>query len=459
MNLNKTVGLLAGAASITLTGVSFGGGTTPSDTDARIAALESQIADIKANRESNWLSPDRQEEVRAMIQDVMADSAQRTSLLSAAGGAGMGPQGAWIESADGNFSMNIGIMAQMRGIWNQRDDVSPPTGVDESTFGFENSRTKIDFDGHMFDESIMYRVEGAFNVSGGGFALEDAYVGKQYDNGWSAAMGQFRDPFSYEEMMRPENQLATERSTVNQLFNTGITQGILLCYESDEAHFAFSINDGAAIAPGALNGDTRNTPWAADGNEYSFTARADFNLGGDWADFEDFTSRDNAAETSTRIGAAINIQDNEYGTAATETQSVNWTIDGQMETNTGFNMFASVTGLSTDPNLTGAASVDQLGVVIQGGIYLDENNEWELFGRWEYADLDSVFGPGVNDELNALTVGVTKYCQGNNLKWTTDLVYGLEAVPVADAMAGLMADAMNQDGQLALRTQVTAVLR
>lgn len=458
MSLNKTVGLLAGAASITLTGVSFGGGTTPSDTDARIAALENQIAEIKAERESNWLNPDRQEEIRAMIQDVMADSANRTSLLSAAGGAGMGPQGAWIESADGNFSLNIGLMAQLRAVWNQRDRADGGT-LDESLFGFENTRTKIDFDGHMFDESIMYRIEGNFSYSGGGFALEDAYVGKQYDNGWSAAMGQFRDPFLYEEMIRPENQLPVERSTVANITNTGITQGILLCYESDEAHFAFSFNDGAAISTMGLNGDTRNTAWAFDGNEYSFTARGDFNLGGDWADFEDFTARDNAAETSTRIGAAINFQDNEYGTTAEEVQSLSWTIDGQMETNTGFNLFASLTGLSTDPNSSSASSVDQLGVVVQGGMYVDENNEWELFGRWEYYDFDSVFGPSSPDEVNLLTVGVTRYVHGNNLKWTTDVVFGLEEMPISDPMAGLLSDDSDQDGQIALRSQITAVLR
>jgi hypothetical protein len=88
--------------------------------------------------------------------------------------------------------------------------------------------------------------------------------------------------------------------------------------------------------------------------------------------------------------------------------------------------------------------------VIQGGVFVAD--QWEVFARYEWSDFDSA---GVSD-LSVVTVGVIRFFNGNNLKWTTDVGVGLN--PVASEFAatalGWRADAPGEDGQVVVRSQL-----
>ena len=78
----KRVGFLVGAASLTLTGGSF------ADTDAqtnqelktRITELESRLAAVESTNSEDWLTEQRADEIKGLVQDVLADADTRSSI-------------------------------------------------------------------------------------------------------------------------------------------------------------------------------------------------------------------------------------------------------------------------------------------------------------------------------------------------------------------------------------------
>ncbi len=439
MSLNMKVGVLASAASAMVAGVCYGG-PTPGDTDARIAALEAQIAQLK-NDSGSWLNA---EQTRALIRETQADSETRSSLLRDGGTAGYREgRGFFLSNEDGSFDVNIGLKSQFRGIYNDKDS------ADSNTFGWEATRTRLSFDGHAGNPDLTYMIQADFD-SEGAFTLLDAYGDWALGNGWDWGWGQGWAPFLHEDLVSEFDQLAVEKSYVEGWFGVGRTQGTWLHYANDTVDFWLSFNDGASITPGGINSGNLNTPWTADGTEWAITARVQAVLaGGNKAQFNDYTSW-STDETAFLLGGAIHWQDGEYGTGAEEVTSFSWTVDASAEFGAA-NVAAYVVGLTTDPNATAATSYDQYGFVVQGGYHIVPD-KFELFGRWEWMDLDDAVA---NDNLNILTFGFNYYFgRHQGWKWSTDLVYALDAVPASSSNVGLLADALDDSDQWAIRSQM-----
>jgi hypothetical protein len=410
MSLTTRVGLLAGASALTLTGASFADNPTEAQNyEARIAELEATVAQLKGE---NWLTEQRAEDIRGVVQDVLADADTRASLLQAGMTAGY-DNGFVLGSSDGNFSLKLNGQLQTRFIYNNQDN-SP---VDDDRWGFENTRTKLIFSGNVVNPDYMYYIEADFDRDGGAFMLEDAYIAYNYGNGWKAIMGQFKAPILREELVNSMYQLAVERSWVNEYFTGGRTQGIAVDYLGEQFHFIASYNDGA---------NTPNTAWNTRDTEFSMTGRAEVLFQGTWDQFHDFTSW-KGEETGFLLGGAVHYQKQEYGTlAANELEILLATIDASVEFG-GANLFAAL---------------------IYRGFFLNE--DWELYGRYEYADLDMA---GV-DDANLFTIGVNRYFAQHGLKWTTDVGFGIDTVPATASITGWRQDSTGEDGQIVVRTQL-----
>ncbi len=452
MSLNKKMGMVATTATFAVAGFAVAGGNTPvNGTDARIAALEQQIRDLQHDSGQNWLSEARAEEIRAMVEDVSFDASRRSSLLSGSGSAGHGSNGFFISNDDGSFTLNIGLLAQFRAVWNNRDD----SGSDDSIFGFDNPRTDIDFSGNLFGSDFTYYVRASFDYDGSGINLREALGHYQINENMGVAWGQLKAPFLKEEMMSAGNQLAAERSYINELTTAGLTQGVQLDFGGGDGTWrAFAaFTDGFAPSMTGTNGELANTSaTASGGTEYAFTGRFEWMVAGEqgWGQFDDFTSWSDDAY-GTVIGGAIHFQDSESGTSADETEALAWTIDAQVEGG-GWNFFAAVTGTSAEEN-AGSGDWDQFGLVVQGGVFL-KPDEFELFGRWGYYDFDDALGSSFDDEINLLTFGANWYWEGQDKKWTTDVVWSGDRIPDSATNLGILADAADQDGQFVLRSQV-----
>jgi len=416
----------------------------------RIADLERQLNEIKSLRaQTSWLNPARREEVSALAREAAADSARRTSLLEdgATGGYMGAGKGFMLQSADGGFSMRIGVNTQFRWIWDNRDS-GGAANFDENSAGFEFRRAKLNLKGALFDKRLKYFILLPFSRSSGALSVDDAYFDWAADDHWTIRWGQFKPTFNHEELVSDTQQLAIERSFVNAIVSLDRSQGVALAYANEGFKFTAGFNDGYAAAANALAVRNANTPFTADGTEWAFTARAEGALAGKIDQFNDYTTWSDDEEFGMLLGGAIHWQNGEYGTLASEAETFQWTVDLAAEWAGGLNAAGSVIGRTIDIN--GGSSFDQIGFVAQAGWNIED--KWEPFVRYEWWDWDGAF----TDELSILTAGLNFYCGGHkhDMKFSADVVYGLNAIPLSYAGGGLQADSAGEDGQVALRTQV-----
>ncbi|MEY4841291.1 MAG: hypothetical protein RJA12_15, partial [Planctomycetota bacterium] len=173
MSLTKFVGLLAGTA---LASSAFAA-SVESNTDAmsQIAELKKEIAELKSQNSDKWLTEQRADEIRSVVQDVLSDADTRSSLQAAAATSGYN-NGFFISSPDGNFKLQINGQLQNRWAYNwlstrdmNNSQTSPSTtstfsnvGIAKAAYGFEVRRAKLEFSGHISDPSWQYAITMAY---------------------------------------------------------------------------------------------------------------------------------------------------------------------------------------------------------------------------------------------------------------------------------------------------------
>ena len=356
--------------------------TTPA---ARIAALEQAVSELMKEKGEQWLTEQRATEIRAVVQDVLCDADTRASLQGSGATAGYS-DGFFIASPDGNFRLKLNGQLQNRWAYNWLSSrsmanstvtVTPPggafnfnqAGIAKSAYGFEVRRAKLDFTGHVIDPSWQYAVtiayqqffgsntspaSGANTAAGGGisqgdnyagtFGLENAYIMKKLDNGFSVMVGQFKSPFLREWLVSSKYQLAVERSLVNTMFSTGWTQGVQLNWNNDNIRAMVSYNDGANNANlGSVSGTDVNSNSGVNSGvgfaQWAFTGRAEFMASGNWAQFDKLTSM-RGEGSGLLFGVGFNWQRGGQQTfdggayvnavaanANADAQSFSWTLD------------------------------------------------------------------------------------------------------------------------------------
>lgn len=440
MSLTKFVGLLAGTALAgSALAASVDGGT---DAMNEIANLKKEIAELKAANGDKWLTEQRETEIRAVVQDVLADADTRSSLQAAQATSGYN-NGFFISSPDGNFKLQINGQLQTRWAYNwlsTRDmnnsatNTSPGTAVSPATFnnagvakaayGFEVRRAKLEFSGHISDPSWQYAVTLAYqqffgtnNVQAnlnnnnerfaggggvtqgdnfaGGIGLENAYIKKDLGNGFNVMVGQFKSPFLREWLVSSKYQLAAERSLVNTLFSTGWTQGIQLNWNNDMLRVMASYNDGANNANLGSAAGTNVGSGLADNSgvgftQWAFTGRVEAMLSGNWAQFDNLTSF-RGEGSGILVGGGINWQrGGQQSNLNTNTTPANgnadgeffsWTIDATWDLG-GANLYGAWV-MNTSYSLPGGASdINSYGILVQGGYFITD--AIELFVRWEW---------------------------------------------------------------------------
>lgn len=413
MTPTKHAGVFAGAAVMACCASGFAG--TPDSNDkalqARIAELEATVAELKAETGDGWLTEQRADEIRGVVEDVLADADTRASLLQGGGTAGW-DDGFFLSSADGNFRLNIDGYLQVRWALSYRDKDDIPAGsfnTDTTQYGFENPRTKLLFHGNVLNPQWMYMVQLQFG--GTDVELEDGYIAYDYGNGWLVQMGQFKAPFLREELVRDRDQLAVDRSVLNEFFTAGRTQGLAFSYKGDTWRMTAAYHDGAR---------TDNTPVIGGDYlgeaEFAVAGRAEILFMGNWDQFSDFVNWP-GAERGALLGFAANYQKDAYGTPFTmEDEIFGYTVDFTYE-GEGWSAYAAFMGQTFDE-----ADGDPIGFLVQGSIWLNETTD--IFARYEWADFDDLYG-----ELNDLSIiagGFNVYFDRHDLKWTTDVSYNLD---------------------------------
>lgn len=409
------------------------------DTD-RIEALERRLESIDVADDANWLTERRADEIRMLVEDVLADADTRSSML--AGMTAGYDDGVVIASRNGDWMLRTNFFLQPRFVLNSQSN-SPG---DPSIMGFEVARAKFVLSGNVVSPEWFYTMSIELSGVNTGLpngetrvGLLDAFAGYDFGNGWKAAVGAFKTPVLREELVDARYQLAVERSVVNYMYTAGYTDGVAVEYYGEKLHFLGSYNNGMNDA---LYGGTIATggtsPFTSAIADFAVSARAEWLFEGQWEQFKDFTSP-KGSDTAMMLGGAVQVQN-----GSDDIDLLVLTADFSAEFD-GWNAFGAVTFTRADGAGT---SVSPMAIVAQGGYYFTK--DIEAFARFEYSDTDTL-SP---DNLLIITGGATKYFGGQNAKWTTDIGFGLEPVPVTVPITDWRADTPGSSGQLVIRSQL-----
>lgn len=111
-------------------------------------------------------------------------------------------EGFFVRSADGNFSLRLGGRVAFHTLYQQED-----TSQNDSFF---TDRVRFYTEGNLY-KYVQYKVEAEFASSA---VLRDAYLNINYDPRLNAQIGQYKIPFSYEELLSKRYLDLVERSAV-----------------------------------------------------------------------------------------------------------------------------------------------------------------------------------------------------------------------------------------------------
>ncbi|MDI9403079.1 MAG: porin [Limnohabitans sp.] len=438
MSLTKTVGLVAGT-TLAIGGAAFGVDQN-SDLAAEVANLKAQIAEMKNAQGDAWLTEQRAAEIRGIVTDVLADADTRSSLQGSGAGAGYNG-GFFMSSSDGNYSMKVNVLEQIRWTFNDRSG----TGTNNQSWGFENKRTRLSFGGNMVDSTWSYKVSYYFAYSndvefnGESPVLADAMVAKDLGNGLSLTVGQFKLPFSGEYGVDAGNLQFNDYSTVSNAFSNNYGQGLMISYKADMFR-------AAAAYVNSL--DQVNANWgtgATPSDEFAFTGRVEAKLAGNWDQFNDAMSF-KGEEMGVLIGGGVNWSDsNTAGVGDIFGVTVDATVD--------FGGASVMGAFYWDQNDDVATNENPYGFTLQGGVFVSD--DMELVARYEYGDQDTT---ATTNDWSTMTLGANWYLAKNTAKAGFNFGYAFDSIGAwAGAAAGnnWLADNAGEDGQWLIQAQMS----
>lgn len=371
---------------------------------------------------------------RAYANELISDSSVRTSLLAPAAA----------------FAPKLGGYEQFRYVLNSRSDSGLDANNNKTTLGFQNARTRVNLGGNIFSEDWGYFIQFGWGDATSGSLLEDAYGTYKLGNGWDLKVGQFKLPFSKEQLVGDTTQLAIDRSVTDSFFYGGNgaggrSQGVQGAYSADAFRIMIAFSDGIN------SGNTDFTSGAE--ADFGFTGRGEFKWAGDWAQADEFTGFQNS-KFFGMAGVAAHYESG--GSTVNTTDQTLFGLTGDvMVKGSGWNAFAQATYVHLDPN--GGQATDDFGVVLQGGIFVAA--QWELFGRLDFIVFDSTRSPN-DDTFSTLTAGANYYISPDShaVKLTAELEYFLtkfsNSSAPASTMTGLLPSAKSSQFMVAGQLQL-----
>jgi hypothetical protein len=435
----------------------------------RLDAVQNETQDMRGELDTlqaeniDWLTKERAEQIKELVHDVLADAESRKSL-SGDGILGGWSDGFFLASSDGRFKLKIGGLIQERLILNyQRASISP--NFDRWRGGLENTRTRLNISGHIFDRDTTFLVQAGWgwldpnSISNSpllriGPRLWDSWIKFKLSDQWSAKLGVFMIPFTRESLVSDELQLAVDRSLIDYRVGLARSQGVEFTWAGENTRVFLSSTNGSLVTRDVSAASANPTPpWAALSAdvEWSVTARVEWLTEGDWGQFKQFTSPI-GSEKAVLIGVAAHAQHQERtGSGGKKKDKIGITADVSMQLD-GISFFLSGTIHNqkypvgdTPPN------ADWVGYVAQASTYTTDNTE--LFMRFEGGGVmqNSMGG----DDIHILTSGVNWYLDGQGLKVTSDFgwSFGEISAGLANQMVGWR-PTRNRNAEWLFRTQL-----
>ena len=430
--------------------------------EARIDTADEHIADLTAGQGVDWLTEQRSESIRGIVQDVLADADTRSNLQGNGATSGYN-DGFFIRSSDGQWSMRFNGVFQQR--WNvghqsgsaggvtrtypgigtvvlPANTSNPVSGDYNTAFGFETTRMVSQISGTMpgntfFDARLEYSPYGGGGFTtdisspanwvingagtpanpytldylgshhGGGVTdgpLEWAYAGWHINDDWSVRIGRQKFQVTRSFIVNAEDQQAIERSASSYYWATStITNGIKFVGDLDNTRANVMIGNGSASSGS-------NDSWLSNGHGWGVSGRMEFLLSGEWKQF-DRIGTSPGAEEGVLLGIGSGYLQN-----GDQSQS-NWLVSSDLsyQSDRGWNLYGSITagdnnnGLGSELNnmvntslgittFNGFQDNDGTSVGFEIGAGAYITEKTELYTRWQW------LSPGIAAGDNPLSL-------------------------------------------------------
>ena len=266
--------------------------------------------------------------------------------------------------------------------------------------GFSVPRARLILSGNLYDWE--YKVSGQWSDDSNTFDLKDAYAQGDLLGG-TVRVGQFKSPFMREVLVSQQDTLMTDRSIIANTFGQGRSQGIQWSKDLGKLDFAAAYTDGFNTANGA-----------GVQNGQSGTARFGYDLF-DWCN----------------VGAAISYND------LVTSHYTTYTVDTKVS--------AGALDLTAAYVATSGDAGDNWGSTVQAGYMCME--DFQGFVAYEFGEQE-----GITENLSTITVGAN-YFVNDNVKWTTDFGYALNAIDATWDL-GETGWRSGDSGEYVIRTQL-----
>jgi hypothetical protein len=217
----------------------------PIDVQRELAAMRADLRAIRAQMQDGWLDEERARQVRAVVQDALADSATRTSFLAKEWDAGYAEGddgGAYFRARDGSATMRLSGMVQSRFVAaSAYGPDTPTTPQANSRWGFETKTIFLAIAGQVLDPSFTYVAVIAYTsqtnrfiVIPGQYRVPYASVRKALDERSGISVGLLNVPWDIESDYLGSSTLTSgDFSIFNYRFGAGKNPGALADYAGD----------------------------------------------------------------------------------------------------------------------------------------------------------------------------------------------------------------------------------
>ena len=125
-----------------------------------VETLKGEVDVLRAEDSDQWLSAQRAEQIRGLVQDVLADADTRANLQGNGATSGY-KSGFFVQSADGNWKLKLNGQLQIRWTFNHQKNgtaAAGTTGNASDQYGFTVRRAKLKFSGNVIDPSWTYKI-------------------------------------------------------------------------------------------------------------------------------------------------------------------------------------------------------------------------------------------------------------------------------------------------------------
>lgn len=356
---------------------------------------------------------DRDDEMRALVREMIADAEGRSSLMA---GAAAGHDGKFfLASDDGAFRLNVGGQIQFRYNLNFRN-ADETVNNDEFESGFNQPRVRLAFDGHVHSPRLFYKVMGDFGGTGGSgnWRLQDVWVGYNFENGLTLRGGQGITAFMREWYMGDTKLLTPERSLQSLVFGQFRSKFVDLKYQNDDVRLIGTFSDGFRSA---------NTEFNADPADWALTGRAEWKWAGEWKQVVDEYRGPRGGAYAGVLGGALHYEQGPNRVPGVEEQGLfAWTVD-LLTKGDGWNVMLAGVGYSVqDEAGVSGADFHDCGALVQGGVHVTD--DIELVGRYDVILPDD--DRAADSAFNTVTGGFNWYLYGQAAKFQLALIWFLD---------------------------------